>query len=94
MQNSWYFLLVEKVYQLVIESLILNTLVVSTDCPTGPKEILTENLSKWLVPIGDSEKLALKIDEALNEKVEIKKELINKFNEDYIYKSLINLIKE
>lgn len=78
----------------VIESLILNTLVVSTDCPTGPKEILTENLSKWLVPIGDSEKLALKIDEALNEKVEIKKELINKFNEDYIYKSLINLIKE
>lgn len=78
----------------VIESLILNTPVVSTDCPTGPKEILTEDLSKWLVPIGDSKKLALKIDEALNEKIEIKKELINKFNEDYIYKSLISLIKE
>ena len=78
----------------VIESLVLDTPVVSTDCPTGPKEILTEKLSKWLVPVGDSEKLALKIDEALNEKIEIKKELINKFNEDYIYKSFISLIKE
>ena len=78
----------------VIESLILDTPVVSTDCPTGPKEILIEELSKWLVPVRDSEKLALKIDEALNEKIEIKKELINKFNEDYIYKSFISLIKE
>ncbi len=34
----------------VIESLILKTPVVSTDCPTGPREILIDDLSKWLVP--------------------------------------------
>ena len=55
----------------LIESLACNTLVVSTDCHSGPREILTDKLSKWLVPVGDSEALAQKMLEALNTNITI-----------------------
>jgi glycosyltransferase involved in cell wall biosynthesis len=78
----------------LIESLILNTPVVSTNCPTGPSEILTNELSKWLVPVGDSKTLAQKIDEALNSKIEIKEKYLNKFHKDFIIKEYKRLIDE
>jgi len=64
----------------VIESLILGTPVVSTDCPTGPREILTSDLAKWLVPVGDSDTLAKKINQALDSDIIINKSHIEKFN--------------
>ncbi len=69
----------------VIESLILGTPVVSTDCPTGPREILVDDLSKWLVDVGDYKALAEKIDEALEKKIEIKENIIKKFSKETIY---------
>jgi len=70
----------------IVESLILNTPVVSTDCPTGPREILTGDLSQWLVPVRNPKVLAKKIDEALNSNIKIEDKDIEKFDKEYIYK--------
>lgn len=42
----------------LIEALILDRLIVSTDCPTGPHEILRGGKSGLLVPVGDSTAMA------------------------------------
>lgn len=76
----------------VIESLILNTPVVSTDCPTGPKEIMIGELSKWLVPMDNPQMLSERIDEALTSDIIIEKKLLDKFNENNIYKDFQKLI--
>ncbi|CAH6794561.1 putative Glycosyltransferase [Vibrio chagasii] len=39
----------------LIEALILGTNVISTDCPTGPNEILTGAFKKYLVPLSNDE---------------------------------------
>lgn len=49
----------------LIESLILGTPVVSTDCPTGPSEILTGSLSRFLCPRDDASALAEKMEQAI-----------------------------
>jgi glycosyltransferase involved in cell wall biosynthesis len=49
----------------LVEALICNVRVVSTDCDFGPREILTGSLANFLVPVGDATALANKIDEAL-----------------------------
>ena len=58
----------------LLESLILNTPVVSVDCNYGPREILTGELSNFLVPIGNDELLYEKIKLALNNYPNIRKE--------------------
>lgn len=51
----------------LIEALVCNTSIISTDCPSGPSEILQEG--KWgkLVPVGDSEALSNAIINVLSE---------------------------
>lgn len=49
----------------LIESLVLGTPVVSTDCPTGPSEILVDDLAPFLSPVGDVDALAANINRAL-----------------------------
>lgn len=51
--------------RVLAEALIVGTPVISTDCPTGPREILTGNLREFLVPTGDVYALAMKIRQAL-----------------------------
>ncbi|MGD8939271.1 MAG: glycosyltransferase, partial [Gammaproteobacteria bacterium] len=45
----------------LIESLALHVPVLSTDCPSGPKEILTGGLANALMPVGDINAIAQKI---------------------------------
>jgi len=45
----------------LLESLILNTPVVSTNCPSGPNEILSDTLHRCLANVNDVEDLANKI---------------------------------
>jgi glycosyltransferase involved in cell wall biosynthesis len=49
----------------LLEALIVGTPVVSTDCPTGPREILGGGLYGRLVPIGDPGAMAQAITDTL-----------------------------
>lgn len=50
----------------LIEALALGTPVVSTDCPSGPREILDGGRFGRLVPVGDAERLAHAMAETLH----------------------------
>ncbi|WP_333909651.1 glycosyltransferase [Vibrio sp. SCSIO 43137] len=76
----------------LIESLICGTPVISTNCKTGPSEILTGDLKEFLVEIeGRSEEqiyqdISNKMEYILNNNVEIPDEAIEKFHKDTIVK--------
>ena len=50
----------------LLESLALETHVISTDCDFGPREILTQGLSQWLVEPENPKALANKINSFLS----------------------------
>jgi len=77
----------------MIESLILGTPVVATNCPTGPSEILIGELSRWLVPVNDPDKLAQKITEALETNIRIDESILEKFNKHTVYEQLHTLME-
>jgi glycosyltransferase involved in cell wall biosynthesis len=54
-----------------IEALACGTPLVATDCPHGPSEILTGELDRWLVPVGDSTGLAAAINLALETEIDV-----------------------
>ncbi|MCG6908381.1 MAG: glycosyltransferase [Desulfobacteraceae bacterium] len=56
----------EGLGNVLIEALACGCPVVSTDCPHGPSEILERGRCGALVPVGDPEKLARAIGEALD----------------------------
>ena len=55
----------EGIGGVIIESLVCATPVVSTRCPSGPEEILSGELARWLVPVNNAEMLSTKMAEAL-----------------------------
>ncbi|MGC3965005.1 MAG: glycosyltransferase [Rhodocyclaceae bacterium] len=67
----------------LIESLILGTPVVSTDCPTGPREILTGALASFLCDRNAPMQLAERIDRALNVYPIITDAMLQRFRADY-----------
>jgi glycosyltransferase involved in cell wall biosynthesis len=81
---------IEGLPSVVIESLILNTPVVSTDCPSGIREIISniDLLSK----VGDVEDLSIKIENALSNYPIIDNNNLKKFESDNILKKYLNLI--
>ena len=54
----------------IVEALSFGVPVVSTDCPSGPAEILEDGRWGRLTPIGDAQALARAVDEALAEPVD------------------------
>jgi glycosyltransferase involved in cell wall biosynthesis len=75
----------------LIEGLILGTPVVSTDCVSGPSEILTGELSTYLAKVNDSDDLRKKMALAIEYYPEIKESYIDKFNAENIYQKYIAL---
>ena len=84
----------EALPMVLVESLICGTPTISTNCKSGPNEILTGELSKWLVPCNNSDKLAQKIDESLNTNIDISENLISKFSENEALMKIEKLIIE
>ena len=80
--------------RVLVEALALKTPVVSTDCPSGPSEIMSGVLSDYLVPVGDVEALAIKIKEALDYYPDISEHIIDKFSDVNIANKYIKLIEE
>ena len=52
----------------LIEAAILDKLIISSNCPVGPTEILENGKSGILFNVGESEELAEKIEKVLNDK--------------------------
>lgn len=80
--------------RVLAEALAVKTPVVSTDCPSGPSEILTGVLSNYLVPTGDINALALKIKEALEYYPDITDAMVEQFSDDKIAQEYIKLIED
>jgi glycosyltransferase involved in cell wall biosynthesis len=55
----------EGLPNVIVEALAVGTPVVSTDCPSGPREILGDVLCDYLVPTGDPAALAQAVARAL-----------------------------
>jgi glycosyltransferase involved in cell wall biosynthesis len=51
----------------LIEALMLGKFVVSTSCPTGPREILDDGKAGVLVPVGDTQAMATAIQAVLTD---------------------------
>lgn len=51
----------------LIEGLLLDVPIVSTDCPTGPHEILADGQAGLLTPVGDAQAMALAMHRLLTD---------------------------
>ena len=74
----------------VLESLVLNTPVISTDCESGPKEMLPKNN---LVTVNSIEELANKISDAVKNPIKYSSRISHDFYLDEAIKHYLNLIR-
>lgn len=85
----------------LMESMALGVPSISTDCPVGgPRYLIDDGENGFLVPVGDVEELALKMDEVLS-KPDLassfsrkSRAIVNKLKPEVIYGSWEKLIKE
>lgn len=90
-QSSFY----EGLPTVLIEGLVLGKKIISSDCPTGPAEILKDGKIGELFAIGDVDMLIKKIEKSL--KVEISEKLLKKIEkriEEFNYLSILKKIEK
>jgi len=58
--------LVEGLPNVLVEAMMCGCTPVSTNCPTGPREVLKDGEYGYLVPVGDPEAMAAAIEKALD----------------------------
>ena len=80
---------------MIIEALALGINVVSTDCPSGPGEILDNGKYGWLSPINDTKKLSHNIIEALGNPMDsnILQTRAGMFRESVIVKEYLTVLE-
>src|SRR5690606_12861321 len=78
----------------IVEALGVGTKVISTDCPSGPAEILENGKYGKLIPVGNPKELASAILEVLNEpnRPEFLIERAKDFSTEKIANEYINFI--
>jgi glycosyltransferase involved in cell wall biosynthesis len=59
----------EGLPNVLVQALALGARIVSTDCKTGPSEILCNGKFGKLVPVGDEESLARAMEESLEQPI-------------------------
>ncbi|HAS6154150.1 TPA: glycosyltransferase [Vibrio vulnificus] len=80
----------------LIESLVCGTPVVSTNCKTGPSEILIKPLDQYLVEIDNQSEdsivknIKTSMQNIINNKIIVKDESLSKFRKDFIVKQWNN----
>ncbi len=75
----------------LIESLILGTSVVSTNCHSGPNEILTGELSYYLAKVNNPVDLSQKIVLALKKYPKIESIYTDKFSKEIVFYDYVSL---
>ena len=82
----------------LVEALITNGMVISSDCPVGPNEILENGKSGVLFPVGDKEKLVEEIEKVLTNKKIVEnykneaKRRIEDFSKEKIKKRILEVL--
>jgi len=94
----------EGLPNVLLEALALKKYIISTNCPTGPREILLNGKGGDLVKIGDYETLSKKIlnysiknnklKNKLNKKINLGYQNLNRFDYSLNMKKYYNLIKK
>ena len=74
----------------IIEALALKKQIVSTDCPTGPREILSDGKFGILVPKNNPMELARGIQKIINGEIRFNDELLLKRAQDFSIKKIFN----
>ena len=82
----------EGLPNVLVEALYLKKFIISTDCPTGPKEILNNGKYGELVKIGDYKKIAKLIDNFKKSKI-VKNKIRNGYKSLKKYNYKINCEK-
>jgi glycosyltransferase involved in cell wall biosynthesis len=83
---------VEGLPNVIVEAMTVGTPVVSTDCKSGPREILDDGKYGMLVPVGDAEGLAIAIEKQLDEPTD--KKLLLERAQDFSLKKVIDQFLE
>jgi len=86
--------LVEGLPNVLVEAMMCGCTPVSTDCPTGPKEVLQDGRFGYLVPMGDPAALAVGIERAIATPIpqQILSEAIRPFEEHAVIERHFELL--
>jgi len=78
----------------LIESLLLGTPAVSTDCPSGPNEVMTDAFRQFLVPVGNIKQLTEAMNSALESYPDISQLDMDRFAGEQVADRYLALIEQ
>jgi glycosyltransferase involved in cell wall biosynthesis len=81
----------EGMPNVLVEALACGTPVVSTDCASGPREVLTGSMSRFLVPPGDTDAIAARLREVVQSRPNIDRDVIAPFRHDKVLAAVESL---